>query len=89
MWTLFRPYGVLAAFCCFVQLLKLWQPVNKMRDKSQRTLNLLGCANADFNLQIQRQFTSGMSWENQGEWHLDHIKPCASFDMTKLNASTT
>ena len=22
-----------------------------------------------------------ISWENQGEWHIDHIKPCASFDL--------
>ena len=23
-----------------------------------------------------------MSWDNQGEWHIDHIIPCASFDLT-------
>jgi len=22
-----------------------------------------------------------ISWENQGEWHIDHIKPCVSFDL--------
>jgi hypothetical protein len=22
-----------------------------------------------------------ISWENQGEWHIDHIKPCACFDL--------
>ena len=23
-----------------------------------------------------------MSWDNHGEWHIDHRKPCASFDIT-------
>jgi hypothetical protein len=28
-------------------------------------------------------FTEGMSWENHGaSFHVDHIKPCALFDLT-------
>ena len=23
-----------------------------------------------------------MSWDNVGEWHFDHRRPCASFDLT-------
>lgn len=23
-----------------------------------------------------------MSWENHGDWHVDHIRPCCSYDLT-------
>ena len=25
-----------------------------------------------------------MSWENYGEWHVDHVKPIAKFDLNDL-----
>jgi hypothetical protein len=31
---------------------------------------------------IEIKFIDGMSWENYGKWHIDHKKPCASFDLT-------
>lgn len=31
---------------------------------------------------IERQFTKGMTWENMGDWHVDHIVPVASFNFT-------
>lgn len=38
----------------------------------------VGCSASDFKKHIESQFTNGMSWENQGEWHIDHIIPLAS-----------
>tara|TARA_R110002020_G_scaffold253928_4_gene467631 strand:+ start:3742 stop:3951 length:210 start_codon:yes stop_codon:yes gene_type:complete len=31
---------------------------------------------------LQKQFWYGMSWDNYGEWHLDHIKPQSSYDIS-------
>jgi hypothetical protein len=42
----------------------------------------LGCTIEEFIAYIAGLFLPGMSWENWGKWHLDHIKPLASFDLT-------
>lgn len=41
----------------------------------------LGCTIEEFKVYIEEQFTEGMSWDNHGKWHLDHIKPFAVFDL--------
>lgn len=43
----------------------------------------LGCSIEEFKSHISGLFEPGMSWDNWGEWHLDHIKPLASFDLTQ------
>lgn len=50
--------------------------------KSGSTMRLTGCTLPELMAHLESQFTEGMTWENQGEWHIDHIKPCASFDLT-------
>ncbi len=34
---------------------------------------------ADLMRHLERQFLPGMTWDNRGEWHIDHIVPLASF----------
>jgi len=43
--------------------------------KKSKTYQILGCTYEEFKEHIERQFTKGMTWENYGEWHLDHIYP--------------
>lgn len=50
--------------------------------KSNTTENLLGCSINKLKQYLEEQFKEGMNWDNYGEWHVDHIKPCASFDLT-------
>ena len=50
--------------------------------KSQSTEDLLGCKWNFFIKWIESQFKDGMSWDNRNLWHIDHIKPCCSFDLS-------
>ena len=54
-------------------------------NKSDKTIKLLGCSIPEFRKHIEKQFKPGMTWKNHSlfGWHLDHILPCASFDLTK------
>jgi len=40
---------------------------------------LLGFAVEELMTHLERQFQRGMTWENYGKWHVDHIRPLASF----------
>lgn len=51
--------------------------------KTGKTVELLGCSIGQLQNYLTSKFQFGMTWENYGEWHVDHIKPCSSFDFTK------
>ena len=44
---------------------------------------LLGADDVTVRKNFELKFKDGMSWDNHGEWHIDHIIPCAFFDLTK------
>ena len=52
--------------------------------KLDRTLNYSRCSIEFFKLWIEYNFDEHMSWKNRkGNWHIDHIMPCASYDLSK------
>lgn len=52
--------------------------------KLRHTFELIGCSPKELKQHLQKQFQSGMTWKNYGKWHVDHIRPCASFDLQKF-----
>jgi hypothetical protein len=52
--------------------------------KSGSAVRDLGCSIADLKQYLETKFQYGMTWENYGfgGWHIDHIRPLASFDLT-------
>lgn len=55
----------------------------KNAKKNCRTMDLIGASPSFVMGYLEAKFTEGMTWENHGTWHIDHIKPCCSFDLTK------
>lgn len=51
-------------------------------EKAASTFALIGCSPDALALWLERQFESGMNWDNRSKWHIDHIIPCNAFDMT-------
>lgn len=46
---------------------------------------LVGYTLADLRAHIERKFQPGMTWENMGEWHIDHRRPVSSFQITTVD----
>lgn len=58
--------------------------MNQRVEKTAKTRELIGCTVQEVMDHLESLFTEGMSWENYGEWHIDHIKPCAKFNLTNV-----
>ena len=65
--------------------LRIWKAIrDNYSEKSFNTIELLGCTIKEVKEHLEKQFKEGMTWDNHGKygWHIDHILPCASFDLT-------
>jgi hypothetical protein len=66
--------------CClragFYQSLRL-----QNTSKTTSVTQLIGCTMAELKEHLTAQFVGGMSWDNHGEWHIDHRRPVSSYAM--------
>lgn len=46
--------------------------------KKFKFVEYIGCSKEEFIKHFESKFTEGMTWENQGKWHIDHIIPLSS-----------
>lgn len=65
---------------------------NNLWTKKSKSEKILGCTLEEFRCFIENKFSENMSFDNYGEWHLDHIKPLAlaksEEDVVSLNHYT-
>lgn len=56
----------------------------KRNKKSGSHIKDLGCTLDQLKQHLESKFQPGMTWDNWGRngWHIDHIRPLASFDLT-------
>jgi hypothetical protein len=50
--------------------------------KTESVSECLGCSFSELKKWLESQFVHGMSWNNYGQWHIDHVKPLALFDLS-------
>jgi hypothetical protein len=55
-----------------------------IKNKNCSLPEYLGCSLNELMLHLQSKFVEGMTWDNYGEWHIDHIKPLVLFDLTDV-----
>lgn len=56
----------------------------KKFNKTYSTFDLVGCDFNKLKKHIESKFIDGMCWDRLSEIHIDHIKPCSKFDLTKI-----
>ena len=60
---------------------RLWQAIKNVQKKGS-AIRDLGCSISELKVSFEKQFKPGMTWENYGEWHIDHVKPLSVFDLS-------
>lgn len=59
---------------------RLWYAI-KNKQKVGSAIDDLGCTIDELKVYLQEQFQEGMTWDNYGEWHIDHKIALISFNL--------
>jgi hypothetical protein len=57
---------------------QMWRALGEQK-RGRRWEAIVGYTVDELRAHLEARFVDGMSWENMGEWHIDHIRPLASF----------
>ena len=57
---------------------RTWAAFSLKGGKCKKTQDLLGCSYETLRSHLEPMFRDGMSWDNKGKWHIDHIIPLSS-----------
>ena len=64
----------------------VWQLLKERNiNKTNKTFALLGYTIEELMNHLENQFTEGMTWDNYGNWHVDHKKPMTLFEFTSTD----
>lgn len=66
---------------------RLWAALRGRSDG--RLFSRLGYTADELVKHLESRFEPGMSWENYGKWHVDHVRPCSAFDLTDATQFAT
>jgi hypothetical protein len=56
-------------------------------DKNQSYFDVLQYTPEQLIVHLEKQFTERITWENYGEWHVDHKQPISSFNIQEMGDS--
>lgn len=60
---------------------------NKLNKNNKSWIKYVDYSVEELKIHLENKFREGMSWDNYGEWHIDHIKPKSLFNITDVNSN--
>lgn len=62
---------------------RIWCAMKRQSVNAIGSFKHTGCSPDFLRVHIESLWQDGMTWDNYGQWHVDHIRPCASFDLSE------